>query len=72
MYLTQSYEDKGGKRPESRDSPVQWCCVAQNVIDQVSAVLANPPIEERATQNAERVQITLAFQRPVTLPHEMW
>jgi hypothetical protein len=46
--LSQSYEDKGGKRPELRDSPVQWCCVAQRAIDQADAVLANLPIEERA------------------------
>jgi hypothetical protein len=72
MYLTQSYEGKGGRRPELRDSPLQWCCVAQKANDhQVSAVLPNLPIEERATHNAERVQITLAFHRPVTLPHAM-
>jgi hypothetical protein len=58
MYLTHLYE---GKRPELRYSPVQWCCAAQKAIDQVKAVLANLPIEERATENAERVQITLAF-----------
>jgi hypothetical protein len=72
MYLTQSYEDIGGKRSGLRDSPLQWCCVAQKAIDQVRAVLAHLPKEGMATQNAERVQITLAFQRPVTLPHAMW
>ena len=64
MYLIQSYEDKGGKGPGSRDSPDGWFCVAQKAIDQV---LANLLTEERATQNSERVQMTLAFRQPVTL-----
>jgi len=68
MYLTRSYEDKGGKGPGLRVSPVQWGCVVQKAIDQVNAVVANLPIEERATRNAERVQITLAFPCPVNPP----
>lgn len=71
MNLTQPYEDKGGMRPELRDSPVQWCHVTQKVTVQASAVLANRPIEERVKQNAERVQIILSHQRLVTLPHAM-
>jgi len=70
MNLTQSYEDKGGKkRSELRDS---WFCAAQKVTVQARAVLANRLIEEGVAQNAEGVQITPLFQRLVNLPHAIW